>query len=164
MAFLLYDPPPDRPSPVPAEGEGVARVAAVNPGARGWGVLTLMLPPGRFRYQPRPCPRCPWRRDAPRAVFSVPVFQHSARTTYDLAEVTFGCHASDRRDPLICAGFLLRGASDNLRVRLAMMHQEITVSSPISLYDDYREMAVANGVEPDDPALRPCRGDRRLFD
>lgn len=27
----------------------------------------------------------------------------------------------------------------------------------IALYDSYREMAVANGVPPDDPIIAPCR-------
>jgi hypothetical protein len=26
-----------------------------------------------------------------------------------------------------------------------------------ALHEDYRTMAIANGVEPDDPALAPCR-------
>jgi hypothetical protein len=28
------------------------------------------------------------------------------------------------------------------------------------LYDNYRSMAVANGVDPDDPILAPCRDDQ----
>jgi hypothetical protein len=32
----------------------------------------------------------------------------------------------------------------------------------VELYDSYREMAAANSVEPDDPALTPYRGDRHV--
>lgn len=42
----------------------------------------------------------------------------SAATTYDLAVATFGSHASDPSRPRTCAGFLLRGAADNLAIRM----------------------------------------------
>lgn len=134
------------------------KVLAVHDGGDGeWGVTTLVG--GGRACQTHPCPTCPWRRDAPTGTFPPEVFRHSARTTYDLATEKFGCHTSGRDHPKTCAGFLLRGASDNLAVRMHAA-QYAGVHTTVDLYDDYRQMAVANGVNPDDPALRPCRGDR----
>ncbi|MEO3869366.1 DUF6283 family protein [Nonomuraea sp. B12E4] len=134
------------------------RVVGVHDGGDGeWGVTTLMG--GKGDYQTHPCPTCPWRRDSPTGVFPAEVFRHSARTTYDLATEKFGCHTSGSDRPKTCAGFLLRGASDNLAVRMSVRGYA-GVHTTVPLYDDYREMAVANGVDEDDPALSPCRGDR----
>jgi hypothetical protein len=136
------------------------KVVSVHDGGDGeWGVTTLLG--GGRGYQTRPCPTCPWRRDAPTGVFPPEVFRHSASTTYDLASNKFACHMSGRERPKTCAGFLLRGASDNLSVRMNM-GEYTGIDSTVDLYDDYREMAVANGVHPDDPALAPCRGDRPM--
>lgn len=131
-----------------------AGVVAVHEGADGWGVMTVESSAGD--YQPEPCARCPWLLDSPVGAFPPEVFQHSAKTAYDLATHTFGCHASPRDEPRTCAGFLLRGAAHNLTVRMYGPGVE-AVSSDRPLYDSYREMAIANGVAPDDPALQPCR-------
>ncbi|MFC5054347.1 DUF6283 family protein [Saccharothrix xinjiangensis] len=142
------------------------RVVMVRPAGDGtWGVVTIERRGHAHRTEP--CPRCPWRRDAPLNAFPPQVFRDSARTTYDLATHTFGCHGSPRTTPQTCAGFLLRGASDNLTVRMAVLNDRIdpgSISSPVELYADYRAMAIANGVDPSDPALAPCRGDRPLID
>lgn len=136
------------------------RVVGIHDGGDGeWGVTTLVG--GSRAYQTHPCPTCPWRRDAPAGVFPSEVFRHSARTTYDLATEKFGCHMSGRERPKTCAGFLLRGASDNLAVRMSFAGYT-GIHTDVELYDDYREMAAANGVESDDPALRRCRGDRPM--
>lgn len=56
----------------------------------------------------------------------------------------------------ICAGWLLRGAHHNASIQRAV--EDGTLPLPelppgVELYDSYEEMAVANGVDPDDPAL-----------
>ncbi|MFC6094859.1 DUF6283 family protein [Saccharothrix lopnurensis] len=141
------------------------RVAMVRLAGDGtWGVVTIERRGSDHRTEP--CPRCPWRLDAPLHTFPPQVFRDSARTTYDLDTHTFGCHGSPRSAPQTCAGFLLRGASDNLAIRMALVHGRIdpdTITSPVELYPDYRAMAIANGVDPDDPALAPCCGDRPLI-
>lgn len=139
---------------------GDVRIRGVHDGGDGeWGVVSLESFDRGFRSHP--CATCPWRKDAPTGVFPPEVFRHSARTAYDLATSKFGCHTSGREKPATCAGFLLRGASDNLAVR--MSREDFSgVHSLVELYGSYREMAVANGVDPDDPALAPCRGDRRM--
>ncbi|WP_433261564.1 DUF6283 family protein [Actinosynnema sp. CS-041913] len=141
------------------------KIVMVRPAGDGkWGVVTVERRGSDHRTEP--CPRCPWRLDAPAGAFPPQVFRDSARTTYDMAIHTFGCHGSARTRPQMCAGFLLRGASDNLTVRLALIKDRIdpdSISSPVGLYPNYRAMAVANGVAPDDAALAPCRGDRPMI-
>lgn len=135
-----------------------ARVVLVRPGADGWGVVTIDAPGNA--HQEEPCLRCPWLLDSPIGAFPPEVFQLSAPTTYDLATRTFGCHASKPDEPLTCAGFLLRGAAHNLAVRVHGPDISTAVSTDRPLYGTYREMAVANGVDPDDPVLAPCRDSR----
>ncbi|GAA1027149.1 MULTISPECIES: DUF6283 family protein [Amycolatopsis] len=131
-----------------------SEIVAVHEGADGWGVMTFRSRAGD--YQREPCAQCPWLIGSPRGAFPPEVFRHSARTAYDLATSTFGCHASPRGEPRMCAGFLLRGAAHNLTVRMYGPGVD-EVSSDRSLYDSYRDMAIANGVAPDDPALQRCR-------
>ncbi len=119
---------------------------------------------GGHAYRRKPCPDCPWRRDARIGEFPAEAYRHSAETAYDMAMEKFGCHQSGSEKPATCAGFLLRGADHNLGVRMAVIYGDLDlreVSSDVELYDSYREMAEANGVDPDDPVLRPCRDSRR---
>lgn len=113
---------------------------------------------GRGGYQRRPCADCPWRKDAV-GVFPAEAFRISAHTAYDMAQETFGCHASGTDTPRTCAGFLLRGADDNMSVRIGRIkgkYRDVD-DAGIELHDSYAAMAVANGVDPDDPRLAPCR-------
>ncbi|RCG31916.1 hypothetical protein DQ384_05065 [Sphaerisporangium album] len=141
------------------------RILGFHDGGDGeWGVVSVERGDGARAFRRHPCAGitpCPWRRDAPTGTFPPEVFRHSARTTYDLATHTFGCHASGRDAPTTCAGFLLRGASDNLAVRMSYARY-FGVHTTVELYDGYQEMAIANGVHPDDPALVLCRGDRPM--
>jgi hypothetical protein len=60
----------------------------------------------------------------------------------------------------VCAGFLLRGADHNLAVRLGYYNgrfKDDVSDDGLALHANYRAMAVANGVDPDDPALADCR-------
>lgn len=120
-------------------------------------VLTLVG--GKGNYRRKPCSDCPWRRDAV-GKFPAEAFKHSANTAYDMAEAKFACHQSGSERPATCAGFLLKGAEHNLAVRLARMSGTITDDVDCEgheLHENYRAMAVANGVDPNDPALAPCR-------
>ncbi len=138
------------------------RVVLVRPGADGWGVVTIDAPGSA--YQQKPCPRCPWLLDSPVGAFPPEVYRLSAHTTYDQATRKFGCHASKPDEPLTCAGYLLRGAAHNLAVRVYGPDITTAVSSDRPLYDNYRAMAIANGVDPDDPVLAPCRDSRPYLD
>lgn len=126
-------------------------------------VLTLASTPSGepLPHRRSPCPECPWRKDAPKGAFPSEAYRVSASTAYDMADSMFGCHMSGFGEAhRTCAGFLLRGAEHNLLVRLAIAYDRYdpkSVSSPAELYENYRTMAIANGVDPDDPVLQPCR-------
>jgi hypothetical protein len=77
---------------------------------------------------------------------------------------TFACHMSGKGRSADCAGFLIRGALHNLAVRLKIMRQRAlpdVSDGGQDLYENYRQMAVANGVPANDPALANCRDDTR---
>jgi hypothetical protein len=133
------------------------RVLRARPAGAAHQVLTVAggQPAAHCR---RPCADCPWRKDAV-GVFSPEAFRHSAETAYDMATHTFACHAAGAGQPRLCAGFLLRGATHNLTVRLLQLrgHDLSATDGGHALHASYAAMAVANGVAPDDPALAPCR-------
>lgn len=106
-----------------------------------------------------PCADCPWRVDAT-GVFPPEAFRLSARTAHDMARETFACHSSGSAKPALCAGFVLRGAEHNLSMRLKHISGDIPQGvhdGGHALHAGYVAMAVANGVDPGDPALAGCR-------
>jgi hypothetical protein len=110
-------------------------------------------------YRREPCKSCPWVIDNV-GEFPAEAFRHSASTAYDMAETKFSCHESGASKPATCAGFLLRGGDHNLSVRLSRIkgiYKDDVTDGGKELYDDYRSMAIDNGVEEDDPILKPCR-------
>lgn len=111
-------------------------------------------------YRRTPCRDCPWRVDAV-GEFPAEAFRHSAETAYDMSQREFACHSSGSEKVATCAGYLLRGATHNLSTRLRLMNGRVDLSrvsdGGVELFDSYREMAVANGVDPDDPVLDRCR-------
>lgn len=116
----------------------------------------------RSTYQRQPCAKCPWRIDAT-GEFPAEAFRHSANTAEDMSDHTFACHTTGTAKPAVCAGFLLRNSANNLGVRL-MIHRGDLDPSAVSdggldLHDSYKTMAVANGLDPADPALARCRAD-----
>lgn len=134
-----------------------ARVVNIRPAGTDHQVVTVVG--GKGLYRRKPCADCPWRRDAV-GQFPAEAFRHSANTAYDMSQHTFACHQSGNKKPAICAGFLLRGADHNLTVRLKRMEgaiQDDVQDDGHELFENYREMAVANGVGTDEPVLKPCR-------
>ncbi|MCW5230946.1 DUF6283 family protein [Verminephrobacter eiseniae] len=132
-------------------------VLETRPAGDDYQVVSVKSPKKSYRKQP--CSDCPWRVDAV-GEFPAEAFRHSARTAYDLSEHVFGCHQSGSEKPATCAGFLLRGADHNLAVRLRHSSGEYkgdVSDGGMALHDNYVEMAVANGVDRDDPCLQPCR-------
>lgn len=139
-----------------------SQVIGIAPAGPGHQVVTIKSErEGNRTYRRKPCSDCPWRKDAKIGEFPVEAYRHSARTAYDMAQETFACHQSGTDKPATCAGFLLRGAAHNLSVRLGLMEGKIDLGEVgddgIELYDNYRDMAIANGVDPDDERLKPCR-------
>lgn len=111
---------------------------------------------GTGDYRRRPCGPCPWKTSNT-GTFPAEAFKHSAGTAYDLAVHKFACHEAGTDRPRTCAGFLLRGAEHNMAVRMAHIDPDTLDDGGHVLHAGYRSMAVANGVDPDDPVLRPCR-------
>jgi hypothetical protein len=144
----------DRIVRVGTDRRRVTRVRAAGPDHQ---VVTVEGCGGSYRR--RPCPTCPWRIDAV-GEFPSEAFRHSAETAYDMSQHSFACHSSGVAKPAICAGFLLRGAEHNLAVRLARMQGRVrddVVDGGVKLHGNYRSMAIANGVDPNDPVLARCR-------
>lgn len=118
--------------------------------------------PEAFPHAQRPCPECPWRQDVAPGRFPPERFVALAPTAYDRAFRLFACHKSPPRSEFACAGFLLRGATHNLTVRLAAragFDWNTVQAAGHPLFPNYRAMAVANGVPADHPALQECRDD-----
>lgn len=124
---------------------------------------------GNGSYRRRPCggptstpdrPGCPWRVDATGA-FPPEAFEHSADTAADMSGHVFACHESGTDHPATCAGFLLRGAAHNMAVRMRLSRGDIDPEQiddgGHQLHPGYITMAIANGVDPDSPALAGCR-------
>jgi hypothetical protein len=154
----------------PPGGEpfGPATVLLQRAGDEEWGVTSLVHPD--LAVQPRTCSGekvCPWRRDAPAGQFPTQVFEHSAPgNRFGGPAGWFGCHSSSASRPLLCAGWLLAGADGNDKVLKnirtgALPRPELP--DGLELYGSYAEMAIANGVDPDLPALyeRPAPAQAR---
>lgn len=136
------------------------RYAGANEGGREHAVVTVQGGRGDL-YRRTPCATCPWRKDAV-GEFPAEAFRHSAGTAYDMAVETFACHSSGKKRPATCAGFLLSsGAEHNLAVRFKQRDGRLDLSKVsnggVDLFDCYRDMAVANGVDPDEDILKPMR-------
>jgi hypothetical protein len=105
----------------------------------------------------RPCAECPWRRDVEPGKFPPARFRALAHTAMEGGlRPLFACHLSPPGAERTCAGFLLVVAWDSNAVRYANIQghyrpEDVTNDAP--LFETYREMAVANGVPEDDPAL-----------
>ncbi|KVD04387.1 DUF6283 family protein [Burkholderia ubonensis] len=134
-----------------------AEITQVRPAGPDHQVVTVEG--GKSTYRRVPCPKCPWRLDAV-GEFPAEAFRHSASTAYDMAQNTFACHDSGSKKPALCAGFLLRGADHNLAIRLKMIEGRSfgdVTDGGNELFENYRAMAVANGCDPSEPVLAPCR-------
>jgi hypothetical protein len=111
-----------------------------------------------MNYAKIPCAECPWRTDIPIGKFPPERYVALSPTAYDLSVTVFACHMSKEGADFACAGFLLQSSVHNLSCRMTRTKFD-DVRSPYPLFDTYRELAVANGVNEDHPALQHCRDD-----
>lgn len=137
------------------------KIIQVRPAGENHQVVTLKSEGmASHLYRRKPCEQCPWDK-ANDGSFPAEAFRHSAPTAYDGAFNSFACHMSGAKVPATCAGFLLKGADQNIHVRLKVSSGQIDYSQisdgGCDLHGSYREMAEANGVPRDDPVLEPCR-------
>lgn len=146
-------------SPTEIVDLGRPKVLKVTPVDEGHQVVTVESTTGLYRRSP--CPGCPWRVDQT-GVFPADAFRASANTAYDMSGHMFGCHESGVSAMSTCAGFLLRGADHNMAVRKRVALTRTIDLTTVhdgghELHEDYRAMAIANGVPADDEALKECR-------
>lgn len=109
-------------------------------------------------YRRAPCSNCPWRVDQV-GEFPADRYRDLAGCAYDASFKIFTCHKSERHKPVVCAGFLLRNSANNVSCRLMHIDGGTDCRTDAELHGNYREMAIANGVGPDDPVLTRCRAD-----
>ena len=119
---------------------------------------------GKRRVRKKPCLTCPWRKDAHIGRFPANAYRSSAATAYDASLTTFSCHEAGTEKSATCAGFVLANSIHNMALRIDAMKgrfnpREIQNPDDVELYDSYRDMAIANGVDPNDARIGPCRGD-----
>jgi hypothetical protein len=134
------------------------RIVDVRPVDEGHQVVSVTGGSGAYRRSP--CGGCPWITDND-GTFPAGAFKETASTAYDMSEKQFSCHESGTKKPATCAGFLLRGADNNMGARLNYISGKYDFNAihdgGHDLHDSYRSMAEANGVDPHDPVLAPCR-------
>lgn len=143
------------------------RKAGKGGDGKNWGVSTIISTSGdmkKFVHRSKPCSTCPYRKDSALGRFPPKAYTEAAEVSYDMAQKTFACHEAGVERATVCAGFLLTNAHNNMRVRIAQIDGRYTpdkVGNPdnVPLYASYKDMAVANGVDPDHPSLAKCRGD-----
>jgi hypothetical protein len=130
-----------------------------------YGVVHMVTKAGEGKKLARkkPCRTCPWRKDSETGRFPAEAYRISAITAHDTSLNMFSCHESGTGKPAVCAGFLLANSNHNIGVRLDHMSGKLDprhTGNPdkVELYESYRAMAIANGVDPEDPAIAACRG------
>jgi len=113
-------------------------------------------------YCRTPCLECPWRKDNT-GKFPAQAFRISTNTAQDMSIHVFACHMRGAKHPATCAGFLLRGADDNLAVRTRRANGRMADvgDGGHELHESYKVMAVANGCYENDPALKRCMPEAR---
>lgn len=105
----------------------------------------------------KPCPTCPWRKDADPTGANIPGFslammQGLASTVpprgsdEDGLYGVMACHHSPNDNRYACAGYIARHGWQNINVRLMVAHKQIDLrkviarSEGIELYETFWEM------------------------
>jgi hypothetical protein len=114
----------------------------------------------------RTCAECPWLTASPLGHFAPERYYALARTCTPgymgdegrSMPPVFACHMTSDGKERACAGMLLVCGEDNNMVRLASAQGRCArrdLEAPSGpLYPSYLAMALANGCDPDHPALR----------
>lgn len=98
------------------------------------------------------CAECPWLRDVEPGRFPQERFAELRQSVEQGFAPMFACHKAPENNPTACVGFLIQGGDNNFHVRLALIRgaydpRSLRATGP--LYDDFDEMAAANGEEQD---------------
>ncbi len=112
-----------------------------------------MADPDDKIYMTRTCAECPWRRDVAPGRFPPERYEALLSTCKPggMPKAMFACHKSSEGQEKACAGMLLVEGPNLNSVRLAVAlgkidPHEVTAAGP--LYENFREMAKANGYDP----------------
>lgn len=101
----------------------------------------------------QPCKNCPYRKDAPLAYWSIEEFKQLMDKEAEMMGTVYMCH---KKDGCACVGWLIdqeRRGVPSIALRLAMMKRRANYSmlealkSPAPLFDNIREMCIANFPE-----------------
>jgi len=106
--------------------------------------------PPSFRLK-KTCDECPWRKDVPVGRFPPERFVALRATVVQGLNALFACHKSVEGREGVCVGYLLRCGENNWVVRLAASRKEFNpreLEAAGPLYDNFEQMAKANGVRP----------------
>lgn len=101
----------------------------------------------------RQCSECPWRKDVPVGRFPPERYVALKNTVEQGLNNLFACHKTSDGEPSACVGFLLVDGPNNWTARLAAITGEFDprkLEAAGPLYDSFQEMALANGVSPED--------------
>ena len=110
-----------------------------------------------------PCPKCPWRKDAPLGKFPPERYIVLAKTATQGLDGLFACHMSAEGGEVACAGYLAVAGDVSLNARLLQAAGKIDMAAIVEatkqpdypeLVGSFAEMAVANGVPADHESLR----------
>jgi hypothetical protein len=99
------------------------------------------------------CSACPWRKDVPVGVFPPERFIALAATVKQDFGPVFACHKTTEGQDSACVGYLLTEGTENFNVRIASIRGALDMKklkSEYPLYATFKEMALANGVAPED--------------
>lgn len=117
-------------------------------------------------FRKRFCRTCPWLK-ANIGVFPARAFEVSAPTSYDIPDAfehgspSFQCHSDPDR---MCAGYIrsINGVHSlpvrRLEAQVPGLMDQIE-EAPSEAFENYRDMAVANGVEEGSPSIKKVRTD-----
>lgn len=98
----------------------------------------------------RPCGDCPWRKDAPRGVWSKERWRSLAATCRGDGMAIFACHNTPPENPAICAGWAAVEGDGAPGVRLALFlglfDPTVLSTRGLTLFDSFDEMLSANGI------------------
>lgn len=105
----------------------------------------------KMRFERKqPCNNCPYRKDAPKAHWSIEEFKDLLRNDADHFGTTYGCH---KKDDHVCVGWLMDQVKRNIpsiALRIALMKNKVSreylnaLRSPSKMFSSVREMCIAN--------------------
>lgn len=106
----------------------------------------------QIRFASKPCSECPFRKDAPKGMFTKARFEALRQTIGNDDEMcdpyapVFACHKSAEEKSIGCAGWLAKFGQFHLRIRLMLGMGDLdfnvweTPEDWPELYDDYDDV------------------------